>query len=99
MIFQSNDNENSTILLRTGLWTDNKVAIKRGTKPRLGWTSALNRYIHRDGTTQTLRTFHYLTTAKPTLRQMATSAGSQVKSNDNPDSMEVARFHINHGNL
>jgi hypothetical protein len=30
---------------------------------------------------------------------METSTGGQVKSNDNPDSMEVVRFHINHGNL
>ena len=30
---------------------------------------------------------------------MATSTGSQVKSNDHPDSTEVARFHIDHGDL
>lgn len=30
MVFQSNDKEHSAILVRTGLWTDNKVAIKRG---------------------------------------------------------------------
>ena len=30
---------------------------------------------------------------------MTISTGSQVKSNDQPDSVQVARFHINHGNL
>jgi hypothetical protein len=46
---------------------------------------------------QMFRTVHYLVKAKPTSRQMVISM--QFEGNVHRDSMFLARFHTNHGNL
>ena len=53
--------------------------------------------LRKQSKSQCARMIHYLVTAQVHVLTMATS--TQLKGNVHPDSMDLTRFHTDHGNL